>query len=109
MALIVCSECGRAVSNKATACVGCGAPIAQASEIEMISRSKPVKPPTLSGLKRHLLGGSITLALGLIAALAADRLQSSNRIDQFIAALLLIAGISWTLVTLVRIWSLKRP
>lgn len=108
MAMIVCSECGRAISNKANACVGCGAPIASASEIEMIPRNKPIKPPTLSGLKRHLLGGSITLALGLFAAMAADRLQSSNRLDQLIAALLLIAGISWTLVTLVRLWSFKR-
>lgn len=109
MAMIVCNECGRAVSNKATACVGCGAPIASPSEIEMVARDKPAKPPTLGTLKRHLLGGSITLALGLFAAMAADRLQSSNRIDQLIAALLLIAGISWTLVTLVRLWSFRRP
>jgi hypothetical protein len=107
--MIVCSECGRAVSNKATACVGCGAPISSPSEIEMVARNKPVKPPTLGALKRHLIGGAITLALGLFAAMAADRMQSSNRIDQLIAALLLIAGISWTLVTLVRLWSFKRP
>lgn len=31
MALVTCEECGRAVSDKAAACVGCGAPIVQAA------------------------------------------------------------------------------
>jgi hypothetical protein len=32
MALIKCSECGREISDKAAACVGCGAPFVSAAE-----------------------------------------------------------------------------
>jgi hypothetical protein len=32
MALITCGECGREISDKAPACVGCGAPIEMASK-----------------------------------------------------------------------------
>lgn len=32
MALTKCSECGREVSDKAAACVGCGAPLSSVSE-----------------------------------------------------------------------------
>ena len=31
MAMIKCSECGKDISDKAPACVGCGAPVAQAN------------------------------------------------------------------------------
>lgn len=34
MALIKCSECGKEISDKAAACIGCGAPIAIAVAVE---------------------------------------------------------------------------
>lgn len=108
MALIVCSECGRAVSNKASACIGCGAPITTAAGIDMVPKPTPIKRLSLPVVKRHLLISSIILGLGVIAAIIADHRQAANRLDQFIAALLLIAGISWTLVTLVRLWSYRK-
>jgi len=37
MALIACSECGRAVSDKAAVCIGCGAPLTTLSPILIIA------------------------------------------------------------------------
>ncbi len=108
MALIVCSECGRAISNKAVACIGCGAPLASSSQIDLIPRNAPLKPPSLKHLRRHLLGGSLTLMAGLGMALAADAVPGGN-FAKLAAALVLIAGLSWTLVTLVRLWAFQRP
>ncbi len=108
MALIVCSECGRAVSNKAIACIGCGAPLASPSQIDLIPRHAPFKPPSLRQLRRHLLSGSLTLVVGLGMALAADTVPAGN-VAKLAAALVLIAGLSWTLVTLVRLWAFRRP
>ena len=38
MALITCPECGRQISDKADACVGCGYPIKHESYEEMLKR-----------------------------------------------------------------------
>ncbi len=108
MALIVCNECGRAISNKAIACIGCGAPVASPSQIDLVPRYAPVKPPSRKQLRLHLLSGSVILFLGLGMGLVADRLPG-GQIDKLAAALLLIAGLSWTLVTLVRLWAVERP
>ncbi len=108
VALIVCSECGRAISNKAVACIGCGAPVESPTQIDLIPRNARVKPPSLKQLKRQLLSGSLTLILGVGLAMSADRLPG-GQIDKLAAALLLIAGMAWTLVTLVRLWAFERP
>jgi len=47
MALIKCKECGKEVSDKAAACIGCGAPIVGAAETPM-----PV-PERASGVTRQ--------------------------------------------------------
>ena len=41
MAMIKCSECGKDISDKAAACIGCGAPIATTATVE----SSPAVPP----------------------------------------------------------------
>ena len=105
--MMTCSECGRAVSSKAAACVGCGAPIEPPAGLAM-ARTPPPTPPSVRDLRRHLALAVAALFLGLIAALAADHDRSGDRLGQFIAALLMIAGICWTLVTLVRLWAAKR-
>jgi hypothetical protein len=108
VAMIACGECGRAVSSKARACIHCGAPIAPNAEMQPIIKSAPAKPLTLGRVRRDLKLSSATLLLGLFAAILVDRIPGANRVWSLIAALLLIAGISWTLVTLVRLWSLKK-
>ena len=53
MALIACSECGRAVSDKAAVCIGCGAPLTTSSPIDLVPRRSNALPPTREQIKRR--------------------------------------------------------
>lgn len=101
MALIACSECGRAVSDKATTCVGCGAPLATSSGIDLVPRRSKSPPPTRAQIKRRLPVAVTVLVLGILLAAVADRPVVGAKLASFAAALLIIAGLSWLLVLLV--------
>jgi hypothetical protein len=105
MAMIVCGECGRAVSSKAAACVGCGAPIEIAPGINLVPETGKPKPLNSKTVKRHLLLAVATLLLGVAAAVVADRVHARGSGLSLAAALLLILGITWTLVGIVRLWT----
>lgn len=106
MALINCSECGRAVSDRAQACVGCGAPLAREDPRAAFNRA-PVytitPPPTPAQLRWRLGLSSLTLVLGVIASDAAGRYGGGGgggggRLAATLAALLLIVGLCWFIV-----------
>ena len=101
MAIINCSECGRAVSDKAQACVGCGAPLAREDPRSAFNRA-PVytitPPPTPAQLRWRLGLSSLTLVLGVIASDAASRHGAGSRLAATLAALLLIVGLCWFMV-----------
>ncbi len=101
MALIACSECGRAVSDKATTCVGCGAPLSTSSGIDLVPRRSTSPPPTRAQIKRRLPFAAAVLVLGIVLAAVADRPIVGAKLASFAAALLIIAGLSWLLVLLV--------
>jgi hypothetical protein len=103
MAMITCSECGRAISNKAASCIGCGAPVAT-PELGYGVVAPPAPLP-MRTLWRHLLLSAGLSLLGLGLAVIADHRPDSGRWLALIAALLLIGGICWLIVTLVRLWS----
>ncbi len=101
MAIINCSECGRAVSDKAQACVGCGAPLAREDPRSAFNREPvyTVTPPlTPAQLRWRLALSSLTLVLGVIAADAAGRHGGGSRLAATLAALLLIVGLCWFMV-----------
>ena len=106
MAIIKCSECGRAVSNKAAACIGCGAPLTTTPESTAFNAAPtPSMGPPPSRNQRILQGGVavLMLAAGIIWANAIDhRAGSSNKIAATIAALLIICGLCGSIVTLVQ-------
>lgn len=108
MALIACSECGRAVSDKATTCVGCGAPLANSSGINLVPPRPTKPPPTPAQIKRRVPIAILTLALGVALAVFADRPAVGTKLASFAAALLIIAGLSWLLVLLVHAASSRR-
>ena len=58
MAMVSCSECGRAISDKAPACVGCGAPLPGAARTA-------VDPHEMSHLFAGVVAGSVDEALSL--------------------------------------------
>ena len=101
MAMITCSECGRAVSNKAAACIGCGAPLSALPDINF-SPSTPLKPPpTALQLKRRAMVSLAALLAGVMWAGWVDHAYATYRLQVFLAALLIISGICGLLVTLV--------
>jgi hypothetical protein len=107
MALIACSECGRAVSDKAAVCVGCGAPLATSSPIDLVPRRSNTPPPTREQIKRRALVSLSMFALGVIWAGILDH-RPSGRLAPFMAALLIIVGLCWFMVVLVHAVASRR-
>lgn len=108
MALILCSECGRSVSDKAAACVGCGAPIGSSASADAESHSPfaaaplPSKGPPLSrtALRWRAVLATITFIVGLIMTIRMDR--GGNRAMVTLATLLLISGLCWLIVAVLQ-------
>jgi hypothetical protein len=107
MALITCSECGRAVSDKAAVCIGCGAPLTTSSPIDLVPRRSNAPPPTREQIKRRALLSLSILALGLIWAGILDH-RPGGRLAPFAAALLIIIGLCWFMVVLIHAVSSRR-
>jgi hypothetical protein len=107
MALIACSECGRAVSEKAPACIGCGAPLSTSSSIDLVPRRSNSPPPTREQIKRRVLLSLTMLVLGVILANLLDH-RPDSRAPSFVAALLIICGLSWFMVVLIHAVSSRR-
>jgi hypothetical protein len=108
MSLIACSECGRAVSDKATICIGCGAPLtASSSTVDLVAKRSNVPPPTREQIKRRAWLSLSMLALGLIWAAFLDH-RPGSRLALFMAALLIIGGLCWSMVLLVHAASSRR-
>jgi hypothetical protein len=105
MAIIKCSECGRAISDKAAACVGCGAPLGAGGPPPAFNR-EPVytdtAPMTPAQLRWRLALSSLTLVLGVIAADAASRHPGGGPVARTLSALLLIVGLCWFIVAAVQ-------
>jgi len=111
MALIACSECGRAVSDKAAACIGCGAPLTTSSSssgLNLVPERPTSPPPTREQIKRRTLLALSMLVLGVIWASFLDHRAGSGRLAAFLAALLIIGGLCWCLVLLVHAVSSRR-
>jgi uncharacterized membrane protein YvbJ len=108
MTLIACSECGRAVSDKAAVCMGCGAPLTTSSSpVDLVAKRSNAPPPTREQIKRRALLSLSILALGLIWAVFLDH-RPSSRLASFMAALLIIGGLCWFMVVLVHAASSRR-
>jgi hypothetical protein len=105
MAMIQCSECGRAISDKSAMCIGCGAPIPEAKFENSIFNAAPkpekTAPLTAKQLRRRALLASLTLIVGMVASGEVDR-HGGNRIAATIAALVLIGGLCWLIVAMVQ-------
>ena len=107
MALIACSECGRAVSNKATVCIGCGAPLSASSPIDLVPKRSNAPPPTREQIKRRALLSLSIFVLGVIWAGFLDR-RPGGRFALFMATLLIIVGLCWFIVVLVHAAASRR-
>lgn len=99
MALINCSECNAQISDKAAACIKCGAPIAQAnSETTPAPPAQQVVTTQQTG-KRYKFGqvvGVIFVCLGVVSCL-------DGKTDAATIPLLLI-GLATYLISVIAAW-----
>jgi hypothetical protein len=105
MAIITCSECGRAVSDKAAACIGCGAPLTSDDSGSAFSREPiqtPATPLTPAQLRWRLGLSALTLALGVIVAHAVGGRADVSQLVTTVSALLVIIGLVWFIVAIVQ-------
>jgi hypothetical protein len=108
MALIKCKECGRTVSDKATACVGCGAPLRRRSIFSGLKgfnlAPEPSRrpPPSRTVLTVQALLSLLAFVAGVVWSNAIERRASSGRAAATLAALLLIVGLCGVIVTAVQ-------
>ena len=109
MALIKCAECGREISDKATACPGCGAPISAAPVASQPAAAERGPEQTLMVVHRAIFRENpiavlllIVLPLGILAALATQMEGQANTA--------LIGGIILALVAIILfiMWLISR-
>jgi hypothetical protein len=111
MAMVTCGECGRAVSDKAPACIGCGAPLPGAeppprAEPPSAFNREPIHaatpPLTSRQLRWRLALSALTLVLGVVVADAVGRRPASGRPAATLAALLVVIGLCWFIVAVLQ-------
>lgn len=91
------------MSDRAPACIGCGAPIsASSSAFNLVPTPSVASPLTPSQLRWRLALASLTLVLGVIAADAVSRWPGGGRLASTMAALLVISGLCWFIVAIVQ-------
>jgi len=96
--IIVCGECKKQISDKATACPHCGAPVAAATlgtSVQTIER-------TAKRLKLNTLLSAICCVVGIIIMANGDSRADSAAGP--IGLLVLFVGLIWFVVTRIRIW-----
>ncbi len=114
MALIKCSECGRTVSDRAAACVGCGAPVKRPSWFHGLRAFNPAPepstrpPPSRAALTWQAVLSMLAFVGGVVWSSAIERRASAGRAVVTVAALLVIVGLCGVIVTAVQFpWTRK--
>lgn len=64
MAIIACGERGRAVSDKASVCIGRGTPLNTPSGIDLVPKRSTAPPPSRAKVRRRALMAVSMLVLG---------------------------------------------
>jgi len=100
--LITCTECGRAVSSRAPACIGCGAPIVPPGHVVEDPQPEPAAPPARAQIKLRAIIASAMLVTGVVWATLLDKGPGRNRFEDLMAAILIIGGLCSLLVTLIQ-------
>jgi ribosomal protein L37E len=102
MAMIRCSECGRAISDRAAHCVGCGAPSSRLAGVDWVPARSTRPPPSPRQLWLRGLLATGMLVGGALWAGALDHRPGGGRVLVTLATLLLITGLCGLVVTLLQ-------
>ena len=103
MALMTCSECGRSVSSKAAACVGCGFPIShQLADFPIAHSYVAAVPLDSKEIRWRALFFLATMIVGVVWTGLAEHEPAAGRLPVFLGAMLIIGGLSGLIVSLVQ-------
>jgi hypothetical protein len=105
--MIRCSECGRAISDRASHCVGCGAPTTKLAGLDWVPQRSSRPPPSPRQLWLRGTAAAAMLVAGAIWASLIDHRATGSRVGATLAALLLIGGLCWFIVTLLQGFALR--
>src|SRR5580692_11091563 len=97
MTMITCSECGRAISDRAAACIGCGAPLGAHSQINLAPAPSTGQPPTRRQIRWRLLLAGLMLLIGILIARQAAHLAHFAQLASGVGTGLILLGLVWLL------------
>ena len=103
MALINCKECKIEVSDQATSCPHCGAPIAAAHESKAAGAPLTTVQETSKKLKLQIVIASLLFWAGVIW-LFVDHNSIVRPGESIAAPLMTLGGLIWYITTRFRIW-----
>ena len=104
MALVSCHECSNKVSNTASACPRCGAPVSEAAGSKAAGAPLTTVQETSKKLKMHILIASVLFWVGVIwFFIQANMVNEGGEITGTPAAMI-FGGMIWYFVTRFRIW-----
>lgn len=95
MALVACHECRKDVSTQAASCPHCGAPVSGSGASVVTTQQ------TAKSLKLHMVVSGLMIVVGVIAMIATNGPHTSPALW---AALLVVFGGVWLIVTKIRRW-----
>lgn len=104
MALIRCPGCRARVSNRATECSNCGAPIAGAAESELAEARRLDRYKRRSRLRIELLASATVFVFGALWTIADNVGTLGGGSPELPPVVLTLVGGAWYLVTRARLW-----
>jgi uncharacterized membrane protein YvbJ len=105
MALINCPECERQVSNAAPFCPGCGVGISTDNEaVGSGVQHLTTTQATSKKFKAQILFATLLFWCGLFEVLLALGVETRNSTTGTLSSLAMAVGVSWYIVTKLRIW-----
>lgn len=100
--LIVCAECKKQVSDKASACPHCGSPVATAG----VGVAVQTTERTSKRLKLHALLSAVLCGVSMVVLIAGWPEPGTRGAVPMVAIgmLTMLVGLIWFIVTRIRMW-----
>lgn len=101
MPLISCPDCGSSVSDRAPACLKCGAPIFTAGDIRQVGTTLTTTQETSKRLKLHVAFSAILIICGVVWGISSAQTGYGIALGPVLTGTI---GFAWYMVTRLRIW-----